>query len=79
MKPPAFPNGVSAAAVNGCWQCHGSVVQVDPKTGHLDPATWPNTGIGRVNPDGSEGSGGSGGAIGSGVSNSGGSFIWCSC
>ena len=53
---PAFPNGVSAAAVNGCWQCHGSVVQVDPETGKLDPATWPNTGIGRVNPDGSEGS-----------------------
>lgn len=53
---PAFPNGVSAAAVNGCWQCHGSVVKVDPKTGQLDPATWPNSGIGRVNPDGSEGS-----------------------
>ena len=24
--------------------------------GRLDPATWPNTGIGRINPDGSEGS-----------------------
>ncbi len=24
--------------------------------GKLDPATWPNTGIGRINPDGSEGS-----------------------
>ena len=56
FKTPAFPEGVSAAAVNGCWQCHGSVVQVDAKTGKLDPATWPNTGIGRVNPDGSEGS-----------------------
>ena len=53
---PAFPNGVSAAAVNGCWQCHGSEIKVDPKTGKLDPATWPNSGIGRVNPDGSEGS-----------------------
>jgi hydroxylamine dehydrogenase len=53
---PAFPEGISAAAVNGCWQCHGSVVQVDPETGKLDAATWPNTGIGRVNPDGSEGS-----------------------
>jgi cytochrome c553 len=53
---PAFPNGVSAAAVNGCWQCHGSVIKVDSKTGKLDPATWPNSGIGRVNPDGSEGS-----------------------
>lgn len=50
-----FPNGVSAAAVSGCWQCHGSEVKV-LKNGKLDPATWPNTGIGRINPDGSEGS-----------------------
>lgn len=52
---PAFPNGNSAAAVNGCWQCHGTVVKV-LKNGKLDPATWPNTGIGRINPDGSKGS-----------------------
>lgn len=50
-----FPQGVSAAAANGCWQCHGSVVQVGAN-GKLDEATWPNTGIGRINPDGSEGS-----------------------
>ena len=50
-----FPEGVSAAAVNGCWQCHGSEVKVLPG-GKLDPATWPNTGIGRINPDGSRGS-----------------------
>ena len=50
-----FPEGVSAAAVNGCWQCHGTVVKVLPD-GKLDPATWPNTGIGRINPDGTEGS-----------------------
>jgi formate-dependent nitrite reductase cytochrome c552 subunit len=50
-----FPEGVSAAAVNGCWQCHGSEVKV-LKDGKLDPATWPNTGIGRLNPDGSRGS-----------------------
>src|SRR3989338_3931748 len=55
MITPAFPEGVSAAAVNGCWQCHGSEVKV-LKNGKLDPATWPNTGIGRINPDGSEGS-----------------------
>jgi hypothetical protein len=55
MKTEAFPMGISAAAVNGCWQCHGSVVRVN-KDGRLDPATWPNTGMGRVNPDGSEGS-----------------------
>ncbi len=52
---PGFPQGNSAAAVNGCWQCHGSQVKV-LKDGKLDPATWPNTGIGRINPDGSEGS-----------------------
>lgn len=52
---PMFPMGVSAAAVNGCWQCHGSEVKV-MENGKLDPATWPNTGIGRINPDGSEGS-----------------------
>lgn len=55
MKTTGFPKGISAAVVNGCWQCHGGVVKVD-KDGKLDPATWPNTGMGRVNPDGSEGS-----------------------
>jgi hypothetical protein len=55
MVTPAFPSGNSAAAVSGCWQCHGSEVKVLPG-GKLDPATWPNTGIGRINPDGSEGS-----------------------
>jgi hydroxylamine dehydrogenase len=55
FKTMGFPNGVSAAAVNGCWQCHGSEVKV-LEGGKLDPATWPNTGIGRINPDGSEGS-----------------------
>ncbi|MBF0563623.1 MAG: hydroxylamine oxidoreductase [Nitrospirae bacterium] len=55
MKTKAFPKGVSAAAVNGCWQCHGTEVKVDAN-GKLDPATWPNTGIGRINLDGSEGS-----------------------
>ncbi len=55
------------AAQNGCWQCHGSPVRflrddagniLRYEDGRLkfDPATWPNTGIGRVNPDGSKGS-----------------------
>jgi len=47
-------NGESAAAVQGCWQCHGSPVKV-LADGELDAATWPNTGIGRLNPDGSKG------------------------
>ena len=54
LVTPGFPHGNSAAAVNGCWQCHGSIVKV-LEGGQLDPVTWPNTGIGRINPDGSEG------------------------
>ena len=44
----------SAAAVSGCLQCHGSEVKV-LANGKLDPDTWPNTGMGRLNPDGSKG------------------------
>jgi hypothetical protein len=55
MMTPGFEHGNSAAAVSGCWQCHGSEIKV-LEEGKLDPATWPNTGIGRINPDGSEGS-----------------------
>ncbi|MBI3599198.1 MAG: hydroxylamine oxidoreductase [Nitrospinae bacterium] len=43
-----------AAAVMGCEKCHGTIVKV--KNGILDKETWPNNGIGRVNPDGSKGS-----------------------
>jgi hypothetical protein len=54
------------AAVNGCWQCHGSTVTLlagaagePPKSAAgapaIDPATWPNTGIGRINLDGTRG------------------------
>jgi hydroxylamine dehydrogenase len=46
--------GPPAVAV-GCMQCHGSEVKVLPG-GKFDPATWPNSGIGRINPDGSWGS-----------------------
>jgi len=56
-----------ADAANGCWQCHGSVVKImkdkdgkpmknEFKAVMLDPMTWPNTGIGRINPDGTAGS-----------------------
>jgi hypothetical protein len=46
--------GPEAAAV-GCIQCHGSKVRV-LSGGKLDVNAWPNTGIGRINPDGSLGS-----------------------
>lgn len=47
--------GGPAAVASGCRQCHGSNVKV-LADGRLDPTTWPNTGIGRINPDGSKGS-----------------------
>ncbi len=43
------------AAVSGCVQCHGSRVTFAEK-GRPDATTWPNEGIGRLNPDGSRGS-----------------------
>ena len=52
-----------ADAANGCWQCHGSLLTVqtgaDGKTLKnefgavmFDPMTYPNSGVGRLNPDG---------------------------
>lgn len=46
--------GPEAVAV-GCLQCHGGKVKV-LANGRLDTDSWPNTGIGRINPDGSKGS-----------------------
>ncbi|MHC4605354.1 MAG: multiheme c-type cytochrome [Planctomycetota bacterium] len=53
------------AAQAGCWQCHGSKVAFLMEVGAilrdkegkplLDDRTWPNTGIGRINPDGTIG------------------------
>ena len=65
-KAAGLPGNI-ADAVNGCWQCHGGIVkfQRDAKGDILraangkpllDPTTWPNSGIGRLNPDGSKGS-----------------------
>jgi hydroxylamine dehydrogenase len=42
------------AAINGCRQCHGSMVKYLGE-GKFDAATWPNSGIGRINPDESKG------------------------
>lgn len=38
----------------GCFHCHGSIVKVE--NGKSDTSTWPNVGVGRINPDGSRGS-----------------------
>ena len=55
------------AANSGCQQCHGSIIAFETDaTGEvsrdkdgkpiISDATWPNSGIGRINPDGSNGS-----------------------
>ncbi len=61
-----LPNNI-AVATNGCWQCHGSMLKFKRdaegnilRTGDegkpvLDPDSWPNSGMGRLNPDGSKG------------------------
>jgi hydroxylamine dehydrogenase len=46
--------GGSALTVSGCKQCHGGVVDVN-EDGSLKATGWPNTGMGRINPDGSVG------------------------
>jgi hypothetical protein len=38
----------------GCFACHGTIVQV--VNGKPTIGTWPNVGVGRINPDGSKGS-----------------------
>jgi hydroxylamine dehydrogenase len=54
---PALADNVGGPVmrVASCDQCHGSRVRVQGD-GRLDPTTWPNSGIGRINPDGSKGS-----------------------
>jgi hydroxylamine dehydrogenase len=56
-RVPALADNLTGPAMRaaGCDQCHGSVVRVRGD-GTLDPRTWPNSGIGRINPDGSKGS-----------------------
>lgn len=47
----------SPAAIAGCESCHGSKVKIDPSSPNkLSKESWPNSGIGRINPDGSKGS-----------------------
>ncbi len=58
--------GNKANMASGCWQCHGSVIALKrDKNGkplrsstdapQMDHNTWPNTGIGRINIDGTKG------------------------
>ncbi len=48
--------GGGPAVNTGCKQYHGSTVKtIAGESGSLDPTTWPNTGIGRINPDNSNG------------------------
>ncbi len=56
-RMPALADNLSGKEMiaAGCAQCHGSKVEVRGD-GTLSPETWPNTGIGRINPDGSHGS-----------------------
>jgi len=62
----AFMDNSNPAAANGCWQCHGSkiTIQKDANGNNkyndsgvllFEPKTWPNTGMGRINLDGSKG------------------------
>jgi hypothetical protein len=57
---PAFPSQHAlTAGVTGCFQCHGSHLKSKKTSAGkviFDAATWPNEGIGRVNPDKSNGS-----------------------
>ncbi len=44
-----------SASVSGCQQCHGSEIKIGDD-GKFTADTWPNFGIGRINPDGTAGS-----------------------
>ncbi|MCB2213172.1 hypothetical protein KQI52_13745 [bacterium] len=49
--------GGDPAAIVGCESCHGGKMEIDPDSPNkLAVGSWPNSGIGRLNPDGSLGS-----------------------
>ncbi len=53
----AHAAGGNPVVITGCATCHGSKVKIDPSSPNkLAKETWPNSGIGRINPDGSKGS-----------------------
>ncbi len=48
--------GGHSASIMGCESCHGARVEIDPDSPNkLSARSWPNSGIGRINPDGSLG------------------------
>jgi hypothetical protein len=52
----AHAAGGNPIAIVGCESCHGGKVKIDETAPNkLSPETWPNSGIGRLNPDGSKG------------------------
>ncbi|MCF7805037.1 MAG: hypothetical protein K9N46_06655 [Candidatus Marinimicrobia bacterium] len=49
--------GGHPVTITGCESCHGAKIEVDPDSPNmLSKEDWPNSGIGRINPDGSKGS-----------------------
>jgi len=52
----AHAAGGEPAAITGCENCHGTTVRIDGNSpNRLAAESWPNSGIGRINPDGSKG------------------------
>ena len=48
--------GGHPVAIQGCESCHGAKVRLDTNSPNkLSKKSWPNSGIGRLNPDGSKG------------------------
>ncbi len=48
--------GGHPAVIAGCESCHGAKINIDPNApNRLDRLSWPNSGVGRINPDGSKG------------------------
>jgi len=52
----AHAAGGHPIAIVGCESCHGAKIKIDENAPNkLSPESWPNSGIGRINPDGSKG------------------------
>ncbi|MCP4572294.1 MAG: hypothetical protein GY838_08060 [bacterium] len=52
----AHAAGGAPVAIAGCESCHGGKMLIDPNSPNkLHRLSWPNSGIGRLNPDGSKG------------------------